>query len=217
MITTRAGYISRWSELHGGARPSRIVGGWLSVAYLLARPLALLRIAPDAVSLAGVTAAALALAIAADRPIAAAMIILASLILDGLDGAVAMLRERESAWGAVLDGFLDRLGEALWAVALVAVGVPVWLATVGWVLAMVQEYQRARLAALHSAGRPISVSICERPVRALLIASAVAMSDAALPLSEQLTPTVFASAWLGLQAIGVMQVWRSASILHRES
>lgn len=214
MINSRSAYLQRWRALHGNAVPGRVVRGWLVVAYGLARPLALLRISPDLISIAGVAAAVLALILADDRPLIAAVIIVVSLILDGLDGAVAVIGERESAWGAVLDGFLDRIAEALWAVALVVVGVPVWVAVVAWSIAMVQEYQRAKVASLQTSDRPIAVSICERPVRTLLIASAVLMSNSSLPLADQLTPTVFASAWLVLQSIGVVQVWRFARIVH---
>jgi phosphatidylglycerophosphate synthase len=145
--------------------------------------------------------------------IAAAVVIVASLIFDGLDGAVAVLRERESDWGAVLDSFLDRIAEAFWAGALVAVGVPVPLAVAAWIIAMVQEYERARFGSLDRSAEPITVSVCERPVRALLIAAAVLMGHAGLPFNDIITPTVFAAIWLLLQSIGALQVWRASSSL----
>lgn len=214
MITSRGAYVQRWRVLHGNAEPSRVVRGWLTIAYALARPLAILRVSPDLISVAGVGTAVAALLLAEDQPVMAAAIVVVSLIFDGLDGAVAILRERESAWGAVFDGFLDRIAEALWAVTLVLVGVPVWIAATAWSAAMVQEYQRAKVASLHRSDRPIAVSVCERPVRALVIASAVLMSYSDLPLADRVTPTVFAIGWLALQTIGALQVWRSARTLH---
>lgn len=214
MTLSRAQYLERWSALHGNASPSRIVRGWLAVAYALASPLARMRVAPDAISLFGVVAAVAALELSAERHvIAAASIIVLSLILDGLDGAVAVLRQQESAWGAVFDSFIDRIAEALWAGTLVVIGVPIPIALAAWILAMVQEYQRARFASLDHAAEPIRVSVCERPVRALIIAAAVLMADQSLPLSDVITPTVVASIWLVLQTIGAMQVWRSSRTL----
>ena len=42
-------------------------------------------------------------------------------VLDGVDGEIARLKVRASAWGALFDGVLDRLGDA----AVVA-GLAVW-------------------------------------------------------------------------------------------
>jgi archaetidylinositol phosphate synthase len=210
MIRSRAEYLERWSQLHGQARPHGVVRGWLWVAYHLAYPFARMRFSPDLISIFGVLAAVGALNLArADRVFWAAGIVVASLIFDGLDGAVAVLRRRESSWGAVVDAVLDRVAEAIWAGLLVVVGVPVWIAVAGWSLAMIQEYARARYAALDSAGSPIVVSICERPVRALLIASAAVMS-ADVPLNDVVTPTLVAASWVAMQSVALLQVWWAA-------
>lgn len=207
-------YLQRWRELHGNANPGRVVRGWLVIAFGLARPLAAVRTPPDLISFSGVLAAIAAWWLAvAGHPISAAIVIVTSLILDGLDGAVAVLRRRESAWGGVLDSLLDRVSEAVWAGTLVVIGVPMQVALAGWTAAMVQEYQRARFASLARSDAPIRATICERPVRALLIASSVLMSQNTLPLSDRLTPTVFAAAWLVLQTIGATQAWLAARVL----
>lgn len=212
-MITRSQYLQRWRDLHGNAEPGRIVRGWLNCAYALARPLAALRVSPDLVSLSGVVVAIAAVVLVNEQPVVAAALVIASLILDGLDGAVAVLRKRESSWGGVVDGFLDRIGEALWAIALVIVGVPVALVLVGWIAAMVQEYQRARLGSLYRSDDPIAVTICERPVRALLIAAAILMSSQTLPFNELITPTLFTSIWIAMQTVSAVQVWTSARIL----
>ena len=115
-------YVGRWSALHGGADPSGgVVRGWLRLVYRLGRGPAALGVAPSAVTLLGllVTAAAVPAAAAGGRwPVLAAAAIGLGGLLDGLDGAVAVL------------------GAPVWAVVL-GVGA-------GWLL----EYVRARTAAL---------------------------------------------------------------------
>jgi archaetidylinositol phosphate synthase len=210
VIRSRTEYLERWSQLHGHAQPRGVVRGWLWVAYHLAYPFARMSISPDVMSLLGVVAAVAALELASTgRAFWAAGILVASLIFDGLDGAVAVLRRRESSWGALVDAVLDRVAEAIWAGTLVVLGVPVWIAVAGWSVAMVQEYARARQSALDSGVDPITVSICERPVRALLIASAVIMS-ADVPLNDVVTPTVIALIWVAMQSVALVQVWWAA-------
>ena len=49
----RATYFAQWSTLHGGARPTGVVGGWLTLVHAVARPLVRLRVPPDVVTLLG--------------------------------------------------------------------------------------------------------------------------------------------------------------------
>lgn len=53
-----------------------------------------------------------------------AFIVIIALILDGLDGTVAILRNQVSLRGAVLDSTADRVVEVAWLVALWRCGVP---------------------------------------------------------------------------------------------
>jgi archaetidylinositol phosphate synthase len=208
MILSRGEYLSRWSTLHGEVEPSALVRGWLTVAYVLARPFAALRFSPDVVTLFGLITAALALWLAdAGAVVLAAVIVIFSLIFDGLDGAVAVLRSKESRWGAVLDAAVDRISEALWAIALVVVGVPPSIALAAWVVASVQEYARARVASLGHHQITL-VSICERPVRAIFIAVALAASIDAAP--DALGPTTWATVWLAFQTVALIQVVRDS-------
>ena len=89
------------------------------VSRLLNRPLstrlsmllALLRPAPDLVSLAafalGLAGAAL---LTAGQGLAGALLVHASSVADGVDGEVARLQLRGGPRGALLDGLLDRVG-----------------------------------------------------------------------------------------------------------
>jgi CDP-L-myo-inositol myo-inositolphosphotransferase len=104
---------------------SRFVNRPLSTRLSLA--LAALRPDPDAVSLVSfLVAVGGALALATRRGVLAALLIQAASILDGTDGELARLQLRASPAGALLDGFLDRVGDA----AIVA-GLAVWGLAVG--------------------------------------------------------------------------------------
>lgn len=199
-------YLAKWSTLHGNAQPSRIVRAWLRIAAALARPFVRLGVSADLISLMGLLTAALAWWLAPNPW--AAVVIIVSLILDGLDGAVAVITDRTTARGGVLDSTADRLAEAFWAAALVAVGADLQVVIAAWVLALIQEYARARSLSLvpHAS---ITASICERPVRALIIASGVGTATMAS------TVNVWATAWLVLQAVAFVQVWMANRSLLR--
>lgn len=191
-------YQEKWSELHGNAKPSRIVSIWLSIAEQLARPLVALKISPNAVSLFGLLLAIVAFA--ASPHWSAAVIIVISLICDGLDGAVAVMRDRVSAWGGVLDSTLDRIGEAFWAAAFVVAGADERLVLIAWTLGLIQEYARSRAISLRPDSH-ITASVAERPVRALVIAAGIAVGSFAGSY------TLWAAIWTGLQVVGLLQVW----------
>lgn len=156
-----------WAALHGGVVPTGVVGGWLTISRALGSPLARLRIAPDAVTGLALVVAWAAVVPAAARGrwvLLAALLVAASGVLDGLDGAVAVLQGRASRWGFVLDSFCDRLSEAGFAVALYLAGAPGW-PVAGWVaVGWAQEYLRARAAAAGMTGIVV-VTVSERPTR----------------------------------------------------
>jgi CDP-L-myo-inositol myo-inositolphosphotransferase len=91
----------------------------------LSMVLAHLPLHPDVVSVvAFLVALTGAWALAAGWGVAGALLVHASSVLDGVDGEIARLRLRTSPRGALLDGILDRLGDAailgglaLWAIA----------------------------------------------------------------------------------------------------
>lgn len=111
--------LAEWSRQHGDYDVSRslVVRGWLRMVRLLAEPLA--RFSPDTLSAAGVLAAAAAVAVPAR---AGAALVVATGVLDGVDGAVARLRGTASPHGALVDTAADRLTDALFLVALARKG-----------------------------------------------------------------------------------------------
>ncbi len=144
----RATYLKQWSALHGGARPTGIVGGWLTLVHALAAPLARLRVAPDLVTLVGLVIAVGAPVLAAQGSpgavLGAAAVIALSGLVDSLDGAVAVLTGRTSRWGAVLDAVADRVSDAAFVAALWVTGAPGLLCVGAIGLGWLQEYARAR-------------------------------------------------------------------------
>jgi 1L-myo-inositol 1-phosphate cytidylyltransferase / CDP-L-myo-inositol myo-inositolphosphotransferase len=143
--------------------------------------LAPLRPAPDLVSLVafalGVAGAAL---LAAGRGLAGALLVHVSSVADGVDGEVARLQLRGGPRGALLDGVLDRVGDAailaglgLWALeGHDARGVLVWTvaATTGALLSMASKDRAAALGLPPAPERPLGWLLGGRDGRLLLVA-----------------------------------------------
>jgi CDP-diacylglycerol--glycerol-3-phosphate 3-phosphatidyltransferase len=154
-------HLLRWQELHG-TEASPLVRRWLAVVLRLGRPLAATGVHPHVITALGPAVLVVALGLPAW---AAAPLVLVSGLLDGLDGCVAVLQDRVTALGGVLDRAADRAGEVLLAALLVGAGVPVPLALgcLGGMLLL--ELLR------FLAGRVGTVTVAERPVRLLFTAA----------------------------------------------
>ena len=171
-IPSREAYLAEWSQLHGGASATGLVGWWLRLSYAVAVPLVRLRASPNAVTVAGlvVALAVLGPARAGGRwPLAGVALVAASGLLDNLDGAVAVLTGRTTRWGFVLDSVCDRLADAAYAGALWLLGAPAAVCVAGAGVAWLHEYVRARAAV---AGMPEIgvVTVSERPTRVIVTA-----------------------------------------------
>jgi CDP-diacylglycerol--glycerol-3-phosphate 3-phosphatidyltransferase len=171
---SRADYLARWSQLHGGYDPagSRLVAGWLRVAYTLARPVAAARVPADVVSLAAVVVAAVAVAACAPGArwvLVGAVAVGLCGLLDGVDGAVAVVSGQAGAWGAVLDSVVDRVVDAMLLLALWVVGAPAWVCLAAGVVAFAGEYARARAGGLGVTDITV-VTVGERPARVAVTA-----------------------------------------------
>jgi CDP-diacylglycerol--glycerol-3-phosphate 3-phosphatidyltransferase len=169
-VLSREEYLAEWARWHGGTDPaaSRLVHGWLSLAYALARTVAWL---PPLAA----TALGLVVALAAIGPavaggawlIAAGLLVGLSGLLDSLDGALALAGGRASRRGYVLDSAVDRLTEAGYAVALWVAGAPGWLAALFGALCWLPDYLRAR-AGQAGVAETGSISVWERPTRVVM-------------------------------------------------
>ncbi|WP_198946260.1 CDP-alcohol phosphatidyltransferase family protein [Pseudofrankia asymbiotica] len=209
-VPGRIDYFAAWAVTHGGYDPATggaLVRGWLTVTYLLARPLATARTPPAAVTAAAMAVTALALPAAAGGgrwPLLAAFVVAVSGLLDNLDGAVAILRERVSATGFVLDSVADRVADALYLVALWLLGAPGWLAVAAGAAMGLLEYTRAR-AGNAGFGEIGVVTVGERPSR-VIIATAGLLAAGVLPSLRGPVSTAAAAASLAVAVIGLGQL-----------
>ena len=200
-------FYDRWAEAHGGYDPRGSVWArvWLGVTYRCAVPAARLGVPPHAVTLAGllVTAAVPPVVWAGWVWVAVPMVALAGL-LDSVDGAVAVLTDRATPFGYVLDSVADRVGEALLLVALWLLGAPGWLCVAAGALAWLLEYTRAR--AVGAGLREIGVvTVWERATR-LAVTGAGLLVAAVLPSENAAVVAVVA--WAVLGGLGLAQLFR---------
>ena len=159
-------FFSIWSRLHGDANISGIVKGWLSISYVIVKPLSKARVTPNILTILGLFFGVLLYA-NAETFWAPALLVL-SLICDGIDGSLAIVTNKSTKWGAILDSTVDRLTEIFWVLALYKIGADLKLLIVVLLAASVQEYIRARAAGLGVSEVGI-VTFAERPVRASFV------------------------------------------------
>ena len=195
-------YFNTWSQLHGGAQVKGVVKVWLTIAYKAARTLTKLKVRPNAITLLGLLFAVATWRFA--HSWFSALLIIFSLIFDGLDGSLAILQNVTSRTGAVIDSVVDRISEFFWALALVAIGANWAVVFAAVALASSQEYLRARAGGLGLTQIGV-VSIAERPVRAIITAIALLSIHSSLKLVNGL-----AIIWLLIQFFAFVQVSKSA-------
>lgn len=208
-MPSREAYLRDWSRLHGGVDPgsSLLVRGWLALVYSLARPLAARGAPPDLLTVAGLLAAGLVVGLTALGGrwlIAAAAAVAVSGLLDGLDGAVAVLAGRVSAFGSVLDSLVDRCSDLLYLAALAVAGADPRVCVVGGVVTLLHEYARARATAVGLPDVGV-VTVSERPTR-LAVAAAFLLAAGLLPASATWWAQAGALAWVAVGLLGLAQL-----------
>jgi CDP-diacylglycerol--glycerol-3-phosphate 3-phosphatidyltransferase len=171
-------HVVGWSALHGGLAPSRLVRRYLALVHRVAVPLAGTGVHPDVLTLGSLAVAVPTLWAPAW---AAALLILLSALLDALDGSVALIQGRPTAWGYVLDSLVDRLVDGLIIGALVVAGAPSGLAIACAAGVVLLEYTRARAG--NAGGDEVgTVTVAERPVRVLVPASGLLLGQPTIVL-----------------------------------
>ncbi len=203
----RATYLRRWSTLHGGARPTGLVGGWLWLVHAVASPLARRRVPPDAVTGLGLAVACTAPLVASWEPLGAALaagIVALSALVDSLDGAVAIMTGRTTRWGAVLDAVADRISDAAFVATFWIVGAPAGLCVAAVALGWLQEYTRARAGAAGLAELAV-LTVNERPTRVLVVVMFL-IAGVARPTDDPGWGALGAAALVVLGFIGLVQL-----------
>ena len=200
---TKAEFFLAWSKLHGDAKVSGIVKGWLSISFTVSKALAKMRVTPNALTILGLVFGILLYM--NSNAIWAPLILLISLICDGVDGSLAIITRQSSKWGALLDSVVDRLTEVFWVLALYSLGVDSKILITVLILASTQEYLRARAGGVGLKQVGV-VTVAERPVRASFIFIALVAFNLNLEILTQIT-----FVWLILQAISFLTVFRFAA------
>jgi len=200
---TKAEFFLAWSKLHGDAKVSGIVKGWLSISFTVSKALAKMRVTPNALTILGLVFGILLYM--NSNAIWAPLILLISLICDGVDGSLAIITRQSSKWGALLDSVVDRLTEVFWVLALYSLGVDSKILITVLILASTQEYLRARAGGVGLKQVGV-VTVAERPVRASFIFIALVAFNLNLEILTQIT-----FVWLILQAISFLTVVRFAA------
>ena len=191
-------FFTTWSNLHGGAKIEGIVKTWLQISYASAKFLSKLKVTPNLLTFAGLFFAIALWQFA--NSWAAALFLVLSLFFDGIDGSLAILQKKTSKFGAFTDSFVDRISEVFWALALYKLGAPASLVFVALLATFIQEYLRARAGGLGHEEVGI-VTICERPVRASLIFTAIVANLVGLDLV-----TAISIIWVAMQFIALSQL-----------
>ncbi len=193
-------FFGTWSNLHGDARVSGIVKWWLTISFLIAKALAKIRISPNGLTLFGLAFGVLLYLNA--QSIWAPIFLVLSLICDGIDGSLAIITRKFSKWGAMLDSVIDRLTEVFWILALYSIGVEFNLLAAVLLLAVIQEYLRARAGGVGVVEVGV-VTYAERPVRASFVFIALIAFNLSLNFLNQII-----AIWLVLQVISLIKISR---------
>ena len=199
---SQAEFFLAWSKLHGDAQITGIVKLWLKISFAIVKPLAKLKVTPNSLSISGLIFGVFLYLNAEAKW--AALLLVASLICDGIDGSLAIITGKASKWGAALDSILDRITEVFWALAFISIGADERLVITALILASAQEYLRARAGGLGLTEVGV-VSVSERPVRASILFVALIAFAIDLAIIDLL-----ALVWLVLQAISFITVTRFA-------
>jgi phosphatidylglycerophosphate synthase len=189
-----------WSQLHGGIDPARVpfLRGWLRFVGAVAAPLARAGVDPDALTATGVVAAGLAVWATPDQAGLAVDCVLLSAVADGLDGAVAVARNRASTRGAAHDHIADRVADTAFALVLWRAGAPGWLALAAAGLSAAVELRR----------RQIVLTVAERPTR--IVCTVLGLGCVAVG-APGWTVTACAGTWVALASVALVQRWHATS------
>ena len=193
-------FFALWSRMHGDAKITAIVRTWLVISYKIAKLLSRLKFTPNKLTFLGLVFGVL-LFIYAQSPWAPILLIF-SLICDGVDGSLAIFTSNTTRWGAILDSIIDRITEFFWILAIYKIGADERLLLVVIVIASIQEYTRARAGGLGMQQVGV-VTFAERPVRASFIFTTFIAYAMSLSIINQLVII-----WLLLQLISFFMIIR---------
>ena len=162
---------SSWSESHGDVELNWFIVFWLNFSKGLSKPFILLKISPNQISILSVLIS-IPLIFSPEQW----WFVLIALVLDGVDGQVAIARNLATKQGSVIDSLSDRIVEFIWALALYLFGLNPILVAIFIGIAWLQEYLRARAGGLGYKKIGI-VTVSERPTRAIFVILALILTS----------------------------------------
>ena len=160
-----------WSESHGDVKLNRFIVFWLNFSKGLSKPFILLKISPNQISILSVLIS-IPLIFSPEQW----WFVLIALVLDGVDGQVAIARNMATKKGSVIDSLSDRVVEFIWALALYLFDLNPLLVAIFIGVAWLQEYLRARAGGLGYKKIGI-VTVSERPTRAIFVILALILTS----------------------------------------
>lgn len=201
-------YLVGWAHLHGTKRPSGIVLAWLRISFLLSTPLT--RFNPNFITACGplLMLSAIYFAESTNRNyFLASIIVLTVGLVDSFDGIVAVRTSKTSSWGAFLDGIVDRLIDVGIGILLIALGAPIELAVLAFVVALIHEYMRAKASGIGF--REVGViTPAEKPTR-IAIGVMFLLACGLLPERTSQLATIASQIWLTLGVLSFAVLMRS--------
>ena len=207
MRISRTEFNQRWSALHGDVEIQGVIAGWLAISYYLASLLSFFRVSPNFVTFIGLLASLSLFYI--DAVVIIALLILFSLICDGVDGSLAIYQNRTSRLGSLYDTLADRISEACWLTIAAYLLVPEEYAIAIWVLSATQEYARTRLASMGYSEIGV-VTPTERPMRAIFMFLIIFLYYFGFEITEQV-----AIGFIALQVVSFLMVMKMARSILR--
>lgn len=206
-------FAAQWAAHHGGVQVNANlwVRGWLTLVIRPARMLAQWRVSPSLLSLIGLGFSVATVWVSIQglsrfTLLTCSFLVIVSAYFDGLDGAVAILRDQVTRLGALLDRICDRLSELAWLSTMVFFGAPLWLGVTALLASWGYEWSRWR-ASVHGNLKPGAVSVAERPVRVAIVVMFLLAGAIFIGWSQWWLIAALV-AWVVMCLVGVWQVSR---------
>lgn len=201
-------YLVKWSQLHGTQRPSGLVLLWLRISFTLSTPFT--RLSPNVITVFGLLLMLIAIYFAGftnRNYFLASLIVLTVGLVDSFDGIVAVRTSKTSAWGAFLDGIIDRLTDVGIGILLIVLGAPIVIAVLAFAIALIHEYMRAKASGIGF--REVGViTPAEKPTR-IAIGVMFLLACGFLPERTSELATIASKFWLALGVISFAILMRS--------
>lgn len=201
-----ADYLLLWSNLHGDAKPSKVVRGWLRIGFALSS--LVLRVSANFITVFG---GFFAISVIVyfykfnDQFIAVSLGVLFLAMIDSLDGIVAVRKGQTSRWGAYLDSVVDRFVDVSFATLLYLAGAPFAICLIAASLTVVHEYMRARATGLGNSDVGV-ITVGEKPTRVAIIILFFLACALFNGYARELS-SIASYVWLTTSAIGITQLY----------